>query len=244
VIYVVIEPGQSGDGMLKSLSRSAIAPRLRLVRLAVKDPSALHLNVDGDPELFRSELQAALDAAEPYQAMAKREAAAEAAKAKEAAGDLILDPNILGRFAGELPRAGLAGEEKIPKLLFLALTSRLFDRPVSVAVKGPSSCGKSYTVEVVLRFFPATAYWSRTAMSERALAYSDEDFRHRHLIIFEAAGMTSDFGSYLIRSLLSERRIRYEVVEKTKDGLRPRLIEKDGKPTMFFAPILCGDVTT
>ena len=65
-------------------------------------------------------------------------------------------------------------------------------------------------------------------MSERALAYSDEDFRHRHLVIFEAAGMTSEFGSYLIRSLLSEGRIDYEFPEKTKDGMRPRVIRKEG----------------
>jgi hypothetical protein len=65
-------------------------------------------------------------------------------------------------------------------------------------------------------------------MSERALAYSDEDFRHRHLVIYEAAGMAGDIASYLIRSLLSERRIRYELVEKTKDGMKPRLIEKEG----------------
>jgi hypothetical protein len=68
----------------------------------------------------------------------------------------------------------------------------------------------------------------RTMMSDRALAYSDENFRHRHLVIYEAAGMTSDIASYLLRSLLSEGRIRYELVEKTKDGLKPRLIEKEG----------------
>jgi hypothetical protein len=34
--------------------------------------------------------------------------------------------------------------------------------------------------------------------------------------------------SYLIRSLLSEGMIRYELVEKTHDGMRPRLIEKQG----------------
>jgi hypothetical protein len=80
----------------------------------------------------------------------------------------------------------------------------------------------------VLRFFPLSAYWERTALSDRALAYSDEDFRHRHLVIYEAAGVASDIATYLIRSLLSEGRIRYEVVEKTKDGMRPRLIEKKG----------------
>jgi hypothetical protein len=39
-------------------------------------------------------------------------------------------------------------------VLFLALTTRLF-RPVSVAIEGVSSGGKSYTVEIVLRFLPA-----------------------------------------------------------------------------------------
>jgi hypothetical protein len=40
--------------------------------------------------------------------------------------------------------------------------------------------------------------------------------------------MSSDFATYLIRSLLSEGRLRYETVEKTKDGLVPRLIEREG----------------
>lgn len=225
-IYVLIEPDRGGNSVLQWLSRSAIALRVRLVQLhGVKDPSALYL---ADPGGFRAAFQRALDEAEPYQATADREAEAEAAAAREAAGELLFDPDILNRFAYELSRAGLVGEEKNAKVLYLALTSRLFDRPVSVAVKGVSSGGKSFTVEIVLRFLPGQAYWSRTAMSEKALAYSDEDFRHRYLVIFEAAGMTSDFGSYLIRSLISERCIRYELVEKTRDGMRPRLIEKDG----------------
>jgi hypothetical protein len=65
-------------------------------------------------------------------------------------------------------------------------------------------------------------------MSERALAYSEEPLRHRFMVVYEAAGMTGDFASYLMRSLLSEGRIRYETVEKTKDGLRARLIEREG----------------
>src|SRR5439155_21339508 len=65
-------------------------------------------------------------------------------------------------------------------------------------------------------------------MTDRALAYSREPLRHRHLVICEAAGMASDFATYLIRSLLSEGRLRYETVEKTKEGLVPRLIEREG----------------
>jgi DNA-binding Lrp family transcriptional regulator len=85
----------------------------------------------------------------------------------------------------------------------------------------------------VLRFFPGTAYFERTALSERALAYSDEPFSHRAIVVYEAAGMAGEMGSYLIRSLLSEGRLKYEAVEKTKEGLRARLIEKEGPTSLI-----------
>jgi hypothetical protein len=65
-------------------------------------------------------------------------------------------------------------------------------------------------------------------MSEHALAYSNEPLKNRYLILFEAAGMASDFASYLLRSLLSEGCIKYETVEKTSEGMKPRLIEREG----------------
>jgi hypothetical protein len=145
-----------------------------------------------------------------------------------AARDLISDPDILARFGTEVEIAGLVGETSNAKILYLALTSRMFERPVSIAIKGVSSVGKSFTVERVLEFFPPAAYFVRTGMSERAIIYSDESYRHRFLILFEAAGMNSEMQSYLIRTLLSEGRVVYEVVEKTKAGLRPRRIEKEG----------------
>jgi hypothetical protein len=136
-------------------------------------------------------------------------------------------PDILNRFAREIGRR-VSGEVRTAKLLYLALTSRVLGRPVSVAVKGPSSGGKTYLVERVLDFFPDAAYHALTAMSDRALAYSEEPIKHRFLVFFEAEGMASDFATYLMRSLLSEGRLRYEFVEKTSEGLRVRLIEREG----------------
>ena len=51
---------------------------------------------------------------------------------------------------------------------------------------------------------------------------------HRIIVLYEAAGLTGDVGTYLIRSLLSEGRICYETVEKTKEGLKARRIEREG----------------
>jgi hypothetical protein len=108
------------------------------------------------------------------------------------------------------------------------MTSRWLGRPVSVVLKGPSSGGKSYLVERVLSFFPESAYYALTAMSDRTLAYSEEPIKYRFLVIYEAAGMSGEFVTYLIRSLLSEGCVRYETVEKTSEGIKPHLIEREG----------------
>jgi hypothetical protein len=226
-IYAVIEPDQGGHTLREKLTDcEAIRERLHLLELSEhKDPSALHL---ADPERFRERFEVALEDAKPWVELERAEARATSQEAWEHCNELAKAPNLLERFAAELAQSGVAGEVRTAKLLYLAVTSRLLEKPVSIALKGPSSGGKSYLTEQVLRFFPKSAFYSLTAMSEKALAYSEEPLSHRILVIFEAAGMSGEFATYLIRSLLSEGCIRYELVEKTAEGLRPRLIERQG----------------
>jgi hypothetical protein len=225
-IYIFIESDRGGETVLKWLAKSSIRERVRLVRLShYKDPSELHV---ADSANFKSHWQAALKSAERW---TDRDAA-EATKKKETAWaqcrTLASDTGILNQFAADVRRRGLVGEVKVAKVLYLALISRLLDRPVSIAVKGPSSGGKSFLAKCVLEFFPPSAFYALSAMSERALAYSEEPLKHRFLVIYEAAGMQGDLASYLLRSLLSEGCVRYEMVDKTKDGMKARLIHRDG----------------
>jgi len=226
-IYAVIEPDKGGETLRKKVTDcEAIRERLYLLELGEhKDPSSLHL---ADPDRFEERFEAALKHAAPWVELARVEAEAASREAWEACSGLAREPNILKRFAEELAGSGVAGEERIAKLLYLAVTSRLLQRPVSVALKGPSSGGKSHVVEGVLAFFPESAYYALTAMSERTLAYSEEPIRHRFLVVHEAAVMSGEFATYLMRSLLSEGRVRYETVEKTSEGIKPRLIEREG----------------
>jgi hypothetical protein len=148
---------------------------------------------------------------------------------RQTAAPLLPLPSILEYFLQTLEALGLVGQKKEAALLYLALTSRIFESPVNVVVKGASSGGKSFLVSTVLKLFPNSAYYELSAMSERALAYSQEPLSHRFLVLYEAAGLESDFAQYLMRSLLSEGRVRYETVEKGADGkLAPRLIEREG----------------
>jgi hypothetical protein len=136
---------------------------------------------------------------------------------------------ILDEFGNAFAADGVVGEERAGRLLYLCLTTRFLPRPVSAIVKGPSAAGKSELVKHVLRFFPLSAYYELTAMSERALAYFAESMEHRFLVLYEAAGVQGGQAAYLVRSLMSEGKIRYATVVKAETGeFEPRMIERAG----------------
>jgi len=218
VIYLFVEPDQGGKALMKSLSSGSLRERIRIIRPGEtdhKDPSDMHV---ADPDGFLGRFRQLMADAVPLVEIE----AAEKEKSRNAAASLAMpilaEPDILGSFCATLRALGVAGEETAAKLLYLVFTSRLLDQPVSAVVVGPSSAGKSYLVEQVLRFFPEAGFLFLTAMSDKFLAHFNEPLSHRHLVIAEAAGMKSDTSEYLVRSLLSESCVSYGVVEKGDDG--------------------------
>jgi hypothetical protein len=141
---------------------------------------------------------------------------------------LIGSTNILGRVVKLLQATGtFAGSPLIVTLLVLALYTRHLDKPVSVAVRGESSAGKSYAIERAVAFLPAEATHVLTSMSEKALAYSEEEFAHRMIVLYEADALANKSSAYLVRSLLSEGKLVYEYTD-FEDGRRTRKLEKKG----------------
>jgi hypothetical protein len=105
-------------------------------------------------------------------------------------------------------------------------------------VKGHSSSGKSFTTEQTVKFFPDEAVIEMTAMSERALVYSKEDYQHRTLILYEATalreGAEDNMTAYFVRSLLSEGRIDYPVtVRDDKGNFTTKTIVKQGPTNLI-----------
>jgi hypothetical protein len=230
-IYFVVED-EAGEACWEKLAATPeLRERLYRVELEdVKDVSELHKQ---DPEGFKERLRKARKEARAWLDIAETEQQEKAREAWTACQELAQSPDILPELVADLERSRLVGESENAKLLYLAMTSRLLEKIVSVAIKGPSSGGKSYLVKLVSSFFPESAFCRFTAMSERTLLYTDEPLAHRHIILSEAAGIGGDFQEYVIRTLLSEGFLEYEFVEKTSEGLRPRRIRKDG-PTGFI----------
>lgn len=249
-IYVVIEPDRGGETVLGWVRASSIRDRVRLVRLeGVKDVSELHLisvrasssrpsepsseaaSEDGGGQSvpFSERLEAALQSATPWAQHERVEADLRRRAAWKACATLAHEPHILDRLTADARRLGIVGEERLVRVVYLALTSRLLDKIVSLALKGPSSAGKSLLVGMALRFLPDDAYYADTGASERALVFGEEDLRHRFIVLYEAEGLTEGFQTYLVRSLLSEGRISYRITEKGSDGRHvARHVVRDG----------------
>jgi hypothetical protein len=158
----------------------------------------------------------------------------------QAAPEWAADEALLDRFAVAVSGAGLVGERTTAQLLYLAFTSRLLDKPVSVGIKGLSSSGKSFVAEVVGGFFPDEAVLKFTAMSGRALIYNDDDYRHRMILFYEAEGLREgaeeDWTAYFVRTLLSEGRIDYPVTvrDPATGKFTVQHVTKEGPTGLIF----------
>jgi hypothetical protein len=227
LVYFVIEPDRGGQALLVRLAKSAVRDRLRIIKMTkeAKDPNELYRH---DPANFKAAFQGLIDEAVSWAEHSRSDAQRIAAEAWESCQAVATCPDILEAVSGQLLRAGLVGEKRLVKLLYLAVTSRLLGRPISVLVKGSSASGKSHSVEEVLRLFPENASYCLTAMSEKYMAYLQEPLVHRMLVIYENAGVSSEFASYVIRSLLSEGHIRYGTIMKVDGELQAVQLDVPG----------------
>lgn len=143
---------------------------------------------------------------------------------------------ILNEIDRALREQGYAGSTRVPKIVYLAATTRFFENPVSLAVFGPSGVGKSYAVDSGLQFIPPKEIERLSGMSEKALPYlgSERPLKNRVLFLGEASGMADGDGRAFLRQLLSDGRINYLTVQKTNSGLKGEKLPTVEGPVCFM----------
>ena len=149
----------------------------------------------------------------------------------EAAKVLLSDPDLLTRFLDNSDQLSCVGEELNKTVLFLAMTSRLLENPISIIVKGESSSGKSHLVQVVTRFFPDGEVLEFTAMSAKSLFHRQDSLAHKVLVVYEYPG--TEETDYPIRTMQSEGKLIYAVTVKDDDG-NPVTIDKEVEGPISF----------
>jgi len=139
------------------------------------------------------------------------------------------DPLELVRKA--LTVGGYAGDTRPAELVYVAATSRLLSRPLNIHVLALSGAGKNHTVDSALTLHPLEAYYKLSASSPRALVYTDEDFKHRMVVIGEMDSIPSEGpAASTVRSIANDMCMSYETVERDPESGKfvTRKINKDG----------------
>lgn len=147
---------------------------------------------------------------------------------RERAEALLNDPDLLQRFLEATEKSGCVGEDNNKILVYLAMTSRLLDRPISLIIKGDSSGGKSFLVERISAFMPDAEKLAFSTITPKALYHRTDDLSHKILIVYERPG--AEDSDYPIRTLQSEGKLtismpvkdektgQFETMDKTVAG--------------------------
>jgi len=133
------------------------------------------------------------------------------ARAFKSAKPLLSSKSVLSLLRTELNRLGMVGDLSVPLVIYLAITTRLLNKPVSMVVKGPSGMGKSFAVDTVVRFFSSTAICRSSTLTPKALSYLG-DLQHRTLVVEEEDGIDDPFLRSQLRTLLTEGELRHRTV--------------------------------
>jgi hypothetical protein len=149
--------------------------------------------------------------------------------------------DLLAQAAEAVHQLGVTGEDRVIRGTFLTAVSQVLAEPVSLVVKGTSAGGKSYSTRTTLQLFPEEDFYKVTAGSQRSLIYTDEEFRHRTIVMFEATALREvaeardgDMTAMIVRTLLSEGQIIYDVTERGDDGkMGTRRITKKGPTNLI-----------
>lgn len=214
-VYVWREPDQGGDTLIARIS--ADLPDVRIIQppTGLKDLSSLWHATGHDRAAFLDRLRELLDAARPASQLTAESMSAEGRALLGKTRSLLDDPRLIDRIEAAISCRGYAGDATPPVMAYLALTSRLLDRPLNLAFVAPSGAGKNRAVDAALELMPPEAFHLEKAGSARALIYSEESFEHRAVIVAEADSIPQDEGSAAsaIRSLAEDGFMTYDVVQ-------------------------------
>jgi len=235
-------------GLARALSAEALKVTLRLSlgerlhvdtldlyqarsRASFVKAAAVELGVS-EPVLL-ADLSALVLALEPVQDAAIRGAlqpeAADMTPAltaeQEAAGlALLRDPHLVERIAADVEAIGVIGEGINALVGYLAMTSRLLDKPLAVLIQSTSAAGKSTLMDALLSLMPESQRVHYSAMTGQSLFYIGEgDLRHKILAIAEEEGVRQ--AAYALKLLQSQGELT--IASTGKDPATGKLVTSE-----------------
>jgi hypothetical protein len=115
---------------------------------------------------------------------------------------MLESPDLMKRIVTDIRAIGVAGEAQLAATVHLVGTSRQLSKPLAAIVQGPSSSGKSYTIEKVASLFPPEAVIAATSMTPQALFHMEPgSLEHRFVVAGERSRLETDERAEATRAL-------------------------------------------
>lgn len=152
--------------------------------------------------------------------------------ARQQARVMLEDPNLIQRIVNDIGAIGVAGEKELACMIYMIGTSRLLAKPLAGIVQGPSSSGKSHTIEKTSLLFPPEAVLSATQMTPQALYYMPPgSLRNRFIVAGERSRVADDDtaeATRALREMLSGGRLSKLIPIKAEGKMVTQHIQQDG----------------
>jgi len=202
-----------------------------------------------DPEVIKRDLGKVLLKLESLQdeqieqtLAAKEEKIELTDKDKQAALDLLKQPNLIERILADFAACGVVGEETNKLVGYLAATSRKLDKPLAVVIQSSSAAGKSLLMDAILSFIPSEEQVGYSAMTGQSLFYMGSmELQHKILAIAEEEGVAQ--ASYALKLLQSEGQLT--IASTGKDASTGRMETQEYHvegPVMIFLTTTAIDI--
>ena len=161
---------------------------------------------------------------------------------RQAAFELLHDPDLLNRILTDFNQAGVVGEETNKLAGYLSCVSRKLDKPLAVIIQSSSAAGKSSLMESILALMPEEERVQYSAMTGQSLFFMGEtNLKHKILAIAEEEGASN--ASYALKLLQSEGEVT--IASTGKDDSTGNLVTKEYKvegPVMLFLTTTAIDI--
>jgi len=155
---------------------------------------------------------------------------------KQRAMEMLKSPDLMDIISQDIEKIGIAGETDLRKQLYIIMTSRILEKPLSGIAYGTSASGKSYMIETIAKLMPDEAVIRAHDITQEALYYLPENaLVHKIIIAGERiedkrtrSGKAED-NTKALREILASGKLTKMVTLKSVTGTpKTKIINQNG----------------
>src|SRR4030042_1397344 len=154
---------------------------------------------------------------------------------------ILKSEKLFEQISSDVEAIGIAGEKELSLTIYIIMTSRLLDKPLSAIVQGASASGKSYIIETISKLMPPEAVIQAHDFSDQALYYLPSgSLIHKVIISGERVnehprkdGYAED-NTKAFREMVARGKLRKAVTIKENNGKYRTVIINQAGPICYL----------